>query len=158
MRKNIRSVVFIAAIAFAAVLLTACYKTPLNSDVFRKVAKEKGYNIYNVTDQYVNAPQIKEVFIAAPENREFQIEFYTITDRDSAMKLYQVESDVFDGYQGQKKENKVTNGKNYARRVVVAENENYLMVSYIDNTLVYVPPTPKENREAIEEFLNEIKY
>ena len=34
----------------------------------------------------------------------------------------------------------------------------YTMVEYIENTLVYVPPTDSDNKAAIEEFLKELKY
>ena len=61
-------------------------------------------------------------------------------------------------YQGENANSKVSNGKNYAKRTVVTKDNNYLMVSYIENTVIYVPPTSKENREEIEEFIDHLKY
>ena len=154
--KGLAAVAVIAAII--ALLFTSCSKPASDTKTFKSLAEKKDYEIYDVTEQYINAPQIKKTIIVAPKDRRFQIEFYLITDLESSKKLFQAQGKVIDSYQGENANSKVSNGKNYAKRTVVTKDNNYLMVSYIENTVIYVPPTSKENREEIEEFIDQLKY
>ena len=157
MRKTVRLTAVVLAVIMLAAVLTSCNKTPSDTAAFKQVAKEFDFEIYDITEQYINAPQIREATVVAPSGREFQIEFYVITDRGNAKNLYLAQSEVVDGYMNADYTGTSSNGKNYARRTVVT-NGKYLMVSYIENTMVYVPPTDEENKEIIDKFLNKFKY
>ena len=157
MKKSFRITSVILSVFLMAAFLTSCKKSPSDTSQFKQLAKEYKFEIYDVSNQYVNAPQIKEATIALPSDQAFQIEFYTITDRESAKQLYLAESDVVDGYKDANYSGSSSNGQNYAKRSIVT-NGKYLMVSYIENTLVYVPPTDEKNKKTIEEFLKKLNY
>lgn len=157
MKKALRIASVVLLVCMMAAMLTSCKKHPSDTAAFKQLAEQYNYEIYNVTDQYVNAAQIKEATIVAPSSRDFQIEFYVITDKESAKQLYLAQSEVVEGYKDSNYSGSSSNGQNYAKRSVVT-NGKYLMVSYIENTLVYVPPTDKENKKKIEEFLKKFNY
>ena len=157
MKKSVRIASVILSVFMMAAFLTSCKKYPSDTAAFKQLAKEFKFEVYNVTDQYVNAPQIKEATIVAPSGREFQIEFYVITDKDSAKQLYLAQSEVVEGYKDANYSGSSSNGQNYAKRSIVT-NGKYLMVSYLENTLVYVPPTDKEYKQTIEDFLKKFNY
>lgn len=157
MKKTIRSLSLVLLSALMLALLTSCRKTPSDTAAFKALANEKGYVIFDVTDQYINAPQIKEATIAAPSDKSYQIEFYIITDVDSAKELFQAQTKVMDEAKGNSWSGNVSNGRNYAKSTVIT-NGQYMMLCYIENTVLYVPLTDKDNREAIEKFVDAFKY
>ena len=157
MKKTTKLVAFVLLSVFMVTLLTSCKKTPSDTSTFRALANEKGYILYDVTEQYVNAPQVREATIAAPSDRAFRIEFYIITDKDSAKELFQSQSEVMEGAKGDSWSGNVSNGANYAKRTVVTEGK-YMMLCYIENTMLYVPMTDITNRKAIEAFIDAFKY
>ncbi|MBQ9902524.1 MAG: hypothetical protein IJM51_09125 [Clostridia bacterium] len=157
MKKAIKLTAVVLSVILLASLLTSCKKNPSDTAAFKQLAEKSGFEIHDVTQQYADAPQIKEATVVAPSSREFQIEFYVITDKDSAKQLYLAQSEVVDGYKDSNFIGTSSNGQNYARRTVVT-NGKYLMVSYIENTMVYVPPTDKTNKDAIEKFLKNFGY
>lgn len=158
MRKAPGFTTIIVMAVLIAALFTSCAKSSSDLETFKKLAEKNSYEIHNVTDQYINSPQIKTATIAAPKDRNFQIEFYTITDVESAQTIFQAQGKVIDSYQGNGADSKVSNGKNYAKRTVVTKDNKYLMVSYINNTVLYVPPTDKANRKEIEKFIKDFNY
>ncbi len=157
MKKITRSFAVILTVAMMAALLASCSRTPSNPASFKKLAESKEYEFYDTTDQYANVVQIKECYIASPSSHAFKIEFYVATDKESAKKLYQAQSEIMDNFRGNVYTGGVSNGSNYAKRTMIT-NGKYLMVTYIDNTLIYVPPTPKENKDEIDQFIDEFHY
>ena len=143
--------------ALMIALLTSCRKTPSDTAGFKALANAKGYVVYDVTDQYINAPQIKKAIVVAPKDKSFQIEFYIITDRNSAKELFQAQSEVMDGAVGKSWSGDVSNGNNYAKRTVNTD-EQFMVLSYIENTMLYVPLTDKEYKKSVETFISEFKY
>ena len=130
MNRIKRILAFVLIVALIPALLTSCKKTPSDTEAFKKLSNAKGYVIYDVTEQYINAPQIKEATIAAPSDKSFS-------------------------WSGN-----VSNGKNYAKRTLTTDGK-YMVLSYIENTMLYVPPTPTDNEDnlkAIDAFIDEFHY
>ena len=157
MKKSIRPVAALLCLVFLASLLTSCRKNPSDTQSFQAVAKELGYNVYDITDQYTNAEVIRTATVAAPENRAFQIEFYILTDKENAKKLYLAQGEILDNEQGSNEKGSVENGRNYAKRVKKSAGR-YAVIAYVENTILYVPPTDAENEEAIKKFLKRFNY
>ena len=156
MKKQIR-IFAIVSLFLIGIIMSSCQKTPSDTAAFEKLTEESGYNLYDITVQYDALPQIKEVKLAVPDSRAFQIEFYVITDMDNAKKLFLVQCEEIEGFKGVEFTGDSSNGQNYARRSVVTKGQ-YLMVSYIENTVVYVPPTDDKNKDEIEKFLKKLNY
>lgn len=158
MTKFSKLIAFILAAAMTLLLVTSCAKTPSDTAAFIALAEKNGYKVYDVTDQYANAPQITRATIVAPEDRSFQIEFYIITDKESAKKLYIAQSEELENYKRSEDKASVSNGSNYAKRSVVTDGK-YLMVAYTENTVLYVPPTDANaNKKTIEKFIKDFRY
>lgn len=157
MKKITRAVAVTVLSVLMLFLFTSCSKTPSDTAGFEKLAEKKGYKVIDVTDHYLNAPQIKEGTVAAPSDRSFQIEFYIITDMDSAKELFKAQSKEIDGIKGTTWSGNISNGRNYAKSTVISDGK-YTILCYIDNTLLYVPPTDKANKETIDAFVDALKY
>ncbi len=155
-----KTLAMVLVLSFIPALLTSCTKTPSDTQSFKELANSKGLVIYDITFQYINAPQIKQATVAAPTDKSYQIEFYLITDSDSARELFQAHSKVMEDTIGNSWSGSVSNGKNYARRTLTTDGK-YMYLSYIENTILYVPPTPSDNKEiikAIKEFVENFHY
>ncbi len=157
MKKSFRSIALVTLAALIAVMFTSCTKTPSDAESFKKLAESKNYEVYDASSQYSDSVEITECIIAFPSGHDFQIEFYTITDKDNAKKLYQAQSDIMEGVKGSSYSGGVSNGSNYAKRTLTTDGK-YLMVTYIENTLIYVPPTDQKYKDEINSFIKDFKY
>ena len=158
MNRLSKRIAVILVMATALALFTSCRKSPSGTENFISLAREKGYDIYDVTYQYANAPQITKATVIEPSDQSFQIEFYIITDKENAKKLYMAQSDEIENFKSGNAKTSLSNGTNYAKRAV-STNGKYLMVAYIENTVLYVPPTDeKKHKKEIENFINELNY
>ena len=84
MKKNIRLLAVVLAIGLLCAFLVSCTKTPSNSDTFKAIAQNKEYSTTDALSQYSSDERFKEVFIAYPSGKPFQIEFYVLDSADSA--------------------------------------------------------------------------
>ena len=157
MKKTSRFFALVLAMGLISVMLASCTKTPSDSNTFKAIAQEKGYTIEDALAQFSNYPEFKEVFIAYPSGHPFQIEFYVTDNADSATIIFNNQNNKIESKKGSVYSGASSNGKNYAKRTMTSDGK-YTMVEYIENTLVYVPPTDSDNKAAIEEFLKELKY
>ena len=145
------------AVFFMTSVLTSCQKTPSDTKNFSKIASSMGYDVLDISNQYTNAESIKVATVAAPKSRKFQIEFYELTDMESAIKIYSAQSDILESLKTSGASSEVTNGRNYAKRILTV-NGQYMLIEYIENTIIYIPPTDVENQKDVEKFLEKFKY
>ena len=61
-----KTLAMVLVLSFIPALLTSCTKTPSDTQSFKELANSKGLVIYDITFQYINAPQIKQATVAAP--------------------------------------------------------------------------------------------
>ena len=156
--KNAKKLTALALVCFVIIsMLSSCSKSPSNTETFMSIAKASGYKVYNITDQYSKAEAIKTATVATPKDRSFQIEFYILTDLDSAKKIYAAQGEILDQNQGSGLKSSVLNGMNYARRSL-RSGGRYAVIGYIENTIIYVPPTDEKYKDKIDEFLDKFKY
>lgn len=157
MKQTSRFMAFVMAIGLIAVMLVSCTKTPSDANTFNEIAKAKGYTVEDVLSLFTETPQVKEAFIAYPEGRPFQIEFYVVDNSASAKMFFNNRCNVIEEKKGSVHAGSSVSGKNYAKRTMTSDGK-YTMVEFIENTLVYVPQTDSSNKAEIEKFLNEMKY
>lgn len=157
MKKNIRLLAVVLAIGLLCAFLVSCTKTPLNSDTFKAIAQNKEYSTTDALSQYSSDERFKEVFIAYPSGKPFQIEFYVLDSADSAKSIFNNQANIIESQRGNLHSSSSINGKNFAKRTMVSDGK-YTMVEYVENTLVFVPLTDSDNKETIEQFLKEMNY
>lgn len=161
MIKSVRTVSLLLLAALIASLLTSCSKTPSDTEAFKALANSKGYVIYDVSDQYINAPQMRAVTIVAPADKSFQIEFYQITDLESTREIFRAMGKEMENSIGTSWKGSVSNGANYANRYISTDCK-YMYLSYIGNTILYVPPVyigeNDDLLDTIKEFVSEFNY
>ena len=157
MNRSAKLTALVLALVLMTSILTSCKKTPSGNEAFRKTAASYGYDVIDISDQYTKAEAIKTAIVAAPKNRAFQIEFYMLTDMESAVKIYNAQSDILESQKAEGSTNKVSSGRNYAKRTVTSGG-NYMIVEYVENTIIYIPPTKVENKKDVDEFLKKFRY
>ena len=152
------TIVIIAMIvgAFSLVLFIAREKESIDAEKYKTIMEEKGYSVVDATSQFAEYNYVKKSYIATPEDRSYQIEFYELSDNDYAMKFFDSNKSIFEVSKSDKSVSKKQNGKNYSKYTISA-NERYNVVSRIDNTVIYVSVTDN-HKDTIKDILKEIGY
>ena len=149
------SALLIVTVMFTLVL-TGCTKTAVTTADFTALAQTKGYIVEDASSQFSAYDYIKEVTIVAPQSLDYQIEFYVLSDAAYAQSFFENNKTNFEMNKSGTYSDSSSSGKNYAVYKLNA-NDKYMFLERVDNTVVYVN-TEKENKEAVEAFVKELKY
>lgn len=163
MKKHIKSLVSILIISIMILAFTGCgsmNKTAINTDTFISTADSKEYEVVDILEQYNEIEAIKNATVAFKsedgENILYQIEFYELDAADSAMLMFNENKDLFESKTSTAVMETTVNLGNFSKYSVIS-NGKYMVVSRIDNTLVFVD-VDKEYKDTINEFLEAIGY
>lgn len=143
--------VFLSIVCLLAVItLSGCMKKDvITTEKFKSEATELGYNIYDITDQFGDYEYVKEVTIAM-KNNDYQVEFYVFESDKDAKQAFERNKEFFDS----QKEGTYSDGQknmvNYSTYRVSSNNE-YMYVSRVENTLLYlhIPDTYKKEATTL---------
>ena len=138
------------------VLLTGCgNKKSIDVEGFTKIAKDKGYEVVDVSEQYSAYSYIKSGTVATSSN-EWQVEFYVLEDEAGAKNMYNINKAKFENEKRSSKTYSEVNIKNYSTYTLKANNQ-YMYLSRVDDTLIYCNVKTKYEKEA-QEFIKELGY
>lgn len=128
-------------------------KTPINTNTFASVLGSKEYEIVDLSKQYSSNQNIKNVIIAK-NVKNYQIEFYTLSDEETAMNLY---NENYANFQSVNSSSQIKkSGDNYSKYTLTTDNY-YLVVSRVANTLIYIE-APILEKDFIDSILKELDY
>ena len=143
MKKILLIIVFISSLF----IITGCgNKKTVDVETFTKIAKDQGYKVVDVSEQYSSYSYIKSG-TAAKASEKWHIEFYILEDKVGAINMYNVNKDKFNE---QKSDSKTYSEKafyNYNKYTLKA-NGQYMYLSRIDNTLLYCNVQTKYEKAA----------
>lgn len=131
-------------------------KTPITASEFSTTVQEKGFEVQDVSDMYGEYDHIEKVIIAAKDNFSYQIEFYEMGDEDGAVNFYNTNKAIFELSKGNSSAETSVSLKNYAK-YTLSSGGKYMVVSRIDNTVVYVA-VDSQYKDAVSEVLKAIGY
>ena len=159
--KRILLIIMIIALFFtiggvAAYKILNKEKEAISAEEFKSVMENKGYTIVDVTSQYAQYGYIEKAYIAITNDRQYQVEFYTLTDDEKAVYFYNINKTIFENSkQGLTSE---TNAelKNYCK-YTLNNNGKYNVISRINNTAIYLD-VDEEYKDIIKDLLKEIGY
>lgn len=137
-------------------LLTGCgTKKSIDVEQFTKIAKDKGYEVVDVTEQYASFGYIKSGTVAT-DNYNWQVEFYILEDEVGAKNMFESNKTKFKKEKGNSNTYSEVNLKNYSTYTLKTNNK-YKYLSRVDSTLIYCDVDAKYEKEA-KAFIKELGY
>lgn len=160
MKKSVKVVLGIAAILITVAVVVFAFlfqtKDAVSLSEFKMEAIEKHYDVINVKEQYSAYDFILSADIAVSKNREYQIEFYVLSDEQHAKEFFLTNKAQLESYKGNVSSNFEKNFKN-GNKFAMSSNQQYMVVSRIDNTVIYLRVDEKY-KDEVKDFLDEIDY
>ena len=155
--KKIKSFALIALCLIMALSFGGCAKKdPVTSQVFGDTMTQNGYTVKDIKEQYSDLEFITEAYLAVDETESYQIEFYVLSDKDRAVKM-------FDGNKQNLEENKDSthlstsvSAGNHGKYTLTTDSE-YVLISRIDNTMVFAK-TAVDYKDAVNTMVETLGY
>ena len=151
-----KTILFGVIFLLALITLTGCgNKKAITTEKFKNLAKSNNLEILNATDEFENYSQVKEA-TAAFKNNEWQVEFYVLDTKESAVGMFNTNKNIFDNSKNGVSSNFSVSLKNFESYTLKTDGY-YKYVARIDNTLVYanVKETYETNAKA---FIKKLGY
>jgi hypothetical protein len=156
MNNNIKKILTGVVLISCLVLLTGCgTKKSINVEQFTKIAKEKEYEVVDISKQYESYGYIKSGTVAL-SNKKWQVEFYVLEDETGSKNMYNVNKNKFKQEQNGSKTYSEINMKNYDTYTLKA-NDQYMYISRVNNTLIYCNVQAKYEKDA-KAFIKALGY
>lgn len=126
-------------------------KESLTSTEFKNIMEDKGYEVVDATNQFEGYNEIQTVYLAVDKNKEYQIEFYDLKAESEAISFYNHNKKIA----GSSNNYSEMNLNNYSK--YTSSDSNYLVISRINNTVVYVDEDIK-HKDVIKSVLKDLGY
>ena len=152
MKKN-----FILYLFFVCILLTGCNndtKTVGTLETFNQKFTEAGFTVKDNSNTYNNEKY--QGAMIAKLNEDVFVEMVIYNNKENASKVQQEHIEMFQLLKHTGSSIDKYKGSNYYKYIMIS-NGYYMVSSRIDNTLVFCK-VPIENKDIIENTLNEIGY
>jgi hypothetical protein len=117
---------------------------------------QKGYSVQDASSQFSEYSYIKQVYIAVSEDYSYQIEFYELSDDSYATTFYNNNESIFESSKGDAAIETSIGLNNYSK-YTLSSNGKYMVVSRIDNTVIYVD-VDENYKDAVKTILDELGY
>ena len=131
-------------------------KTSITASDFYTIMSQKGYNVQDANSQFSDYNYIKQVYLAASKDYSYQIEFYELLDDSYATSFYNNNKSIFESSKGNVSAETSVGLKNYSK-YTLSSNGKYMVVSRIDNTVIYV--NVEDNyKDTVKSILDELGY
>ena len=133
-------------------------KEVLTVTEFKKVAKNNKLTVEEVEikDQDGNSNKDIKTALNAESELGWKIEYYILTDQETAKKTYDANKKIYSSYKNQLSEEKETSRKNYDVFTLKTQN-SYMHVCRVENTLLAIN-ADDENEKNIEKVIKKLGY
>lgn len=133
-------------------------KEVLTVTEFKKVAKNNKLTVEEVEikDQDGNSNKDVKTALNAESELGWKIEYYILTDQETAKKTYDANKKIYSSYKNQLSEEKETSRKNYDVFTLKTQN-SYMHVCRVENTLLAIN-ADDENEKNIEKVIKKLGY
>jgi len=127
-------------------------KEKISAKSFKKNMEDKGYTLYDVTDQYEGYAD--KVYIA--KKSDCRIEFYDATTLENAVVMFNTSKSQFEMQKGNNSAYSSVNGKNFST-YKLQTNGKYKYLSRVEDTLIYID-VDEEYKDTIKDIIKELGY
>ena len=131
-------------------------KTAITASSFYTTMSQKGYSVQDANRQFAEYDYVKQVYIAASKDYSYQIEFYELLDDSYATSFYNNNKSIFESSKGNASAETSVGLKNYSK-YTLSSNGKYMVVSRIDNTVIYVN-VDDNYKDTVKDILDELGY
>ena len=112
-------------------------KEPITGEQFKIKMQNLNYFVQDATSQFEEYDYVKEVYISAQKELEYQIEFYELNTEQDAISSYNINKSKFEAKKSSTSTyTEVALGNN--SKYTLTSNGQYMVVSRIENTFIYV--------------------
>lgn len=139
------------------ICISGCGKVkPITADNFKQEMAKKNYNVVDVTKQFESAKYVKKAYVALEGNKKYQIEFYQIDNKENTLSFYNTNRNIFKQKKSNKSSETNVDLENHSKYTLSSDGK-YMVVSRIDNTVVYLNVDSKHKKE-VKNILDELGY
>lgn len=165
MKKSLIIIIVICVIALIMIAGIGGYflikvlnqeKNPMTVDAFKSLIRDKGYTIIDAKEQFNEYDYIEDAYVAILDDGEYQIEFYKMSNEESAIMFYNNNKSIFESSISSSSAQTNNEMKNYSKYTLQSNNK-YMAISRIEDTVIYVKVDIKY-KDKIKDLLNEIGY
>lgn len=155
--------IFVAILVIAGIIVGVVIinknlnKEPITAGDFKDIMEDKDFEIIDAKEnQLTEYDYVKKAYVALEEDYDYQIEFYKLDEEEDAISFYNTNKKIFESYKGSSSaETSVSMGNN--SKYTLKTNDEYKVVSRIENTVIYADVDEKYEDE-VKEILKEIGY
>lgn len=154
--KNKKIALAVIVSVLTLFILTGCgNKKAISTETFESVSKKHGNEITDLTEQYKDYGNFKNVMISK-HGDDWKIEFYVLDSEESASNMFSVNKESFLKEKGNTNtESSIKSGNHES--YTLTSNGYYMHLYRIDNTLLYVK-VRKENKAAAQKLIKDLGY
>lgn len=131
-------------------------KESMTASQFKTLMEERGFVVSDATSQFSEYDYVEQVYVAAPSDYSYKIEFYELSDVEYATSFYNNNKSIFESSKGNTSGETSVSMNNYAK-YTLSTSGKYKVVSRIDNTVVYLN-VDSDNKDVVKDLLDEIGY
>ena len=138
-------------------LVTGCFnKTSITAKEFKDKMEGLNYQVLEATEQFSDYDYVKKVYLAIDYDKNYQVEFYQLSDVENAINFYNNNKGIFEDGKGKKYSETNNSGQNY-EKYRLKTNDKYKVISRIDNTVVFIN-VDDDLEKSIDDLLKELGY
>ena len=138
-------------------IFSGCSPKPVKSvKDFQTYMTNAGLALGEATEQFEGNESVKCVWIAAPEDLSYQVEFYQLTDDKYARGAYEANRDNANEIENSVDVHTEKIAANYAR-FTRKTSDTFVLISQIGDTMIY-SEVPSEYAETVSKLVSEFGY
>lgn len=138
-------------------MITGCgNKTAITASDFKTKMESKGYILQDVISQFSDYNYFNQAYVALSFDSAYQIEFYELSDTDSAISFFNTNKDIFEKSKSSgSSETSVSIGNN--EKYTLTTNSKFKVLSRIDNTVIYLDVS-EDYKSQVKDILKDLGY
>ena len=150
-----KKIVFMCLISLFLLVGCDIKKTAITSTDFNKVMSEEKFTVTNLSKDFEDIKEIKEVFIAQSPKLDYQIEYYVLDSEESESKFYENNKNKFQKEAKNYSQVEMT-GLNY-ERYSQNTNTSYQVISCVEKTCIFLNVN-KNKKDEVKSILEKFNY
>lgn len=155
--KKMRKVIVGVLLIIMMVVLVGCgERKARTAENFKTNMVNHGYTVQDETYLFSYAGYVEKAYIAKDSSLKYQIEFYELSDIESAKYFYNYNKEIFETSKTSASMYKSVNVANYEKYTLQTDGK-YKVISRIDNTVIYLD-VDSQYKNAVDDVLEGLGY
>lgn len=157
MKDVLKKIVGIVFCLFILFMVTGCSsKSPITTSEFKSKMEVHGYVVSDKKSEMLDYDYIDEVYVANSSDSTHFIEFYVLSDDRYATSFFEIKKSEFEKFEGSASSQVTVDLNDYTKYEVTVNNQ-YKLVSKIDNTVLYFD-IPSSSKKIVKDIVKELGY